>query len=81
MFGNSSTPETPIDPRTNLNCMLKRFFRCKGWLSEADIEKGSIWFDELTKQLSDTGVGILSVTRNNQNGEIMLTRLMPLETG
>ena len=53
----------------------------KGWLSEADIEKGSIWFDELTKQLSDTGVGILSVTRNNQNGEIMLTRLMPLETG
>jgi hypothetical protein len=37
------------------------------WLSKDDIEKGSIWFNEITKQLSDTRVGILCLTRENKD--------------
>jgi hypothetical protein len=37
------------------------------WVSNTDIDKGSIWFDEIFKQLKDVGVGILCVTRSNQN--------------
>jgi hypothetical protein len=44
----------------------------KAWLSEAGLEKGSIWFDEVAKQLSDTGVGVLCVTRSNQDAPWVL---------
>jgi hypothetical protein len=42
------------------------------WLSEAGLDKGSIWFEEIAKQLSDTGVGVLCVTRNNQDAPWVL---------
>ena len=44
----------------------------KAWLSEADIEKGSIWFGDIAKELADTGVGILCVTQSNQNAPWLL---------
>jgi hypothetical protein len=46
--------------------------RHKAWLSQDDIEKGSMWFDEVTKQLTDVGVGILCVTRSNENAPWLL---------
>jgi hypothetical protein len=42
------------------------------FLSNSDIEKGSMWLDEVTKQLSDTGVGISCVTQSNQNAPWLL---------
>ncbi|MGA3243388.1 MAG: toll/interleukin-1 receptor domain-containing protein [Bacteroidota bacterium] len=37
----------------------------KAWVSTDDIEKGTIWFNEITSQLADTGVGIVCLTRDN----------------
>lgn len=36
------------------------------WLSSRDIDRGAIWFTEITKQLEDTNFGVLFVTRENQ---------------
>jgi len=36
------------------------------WLSSRDIDRGAIWFTEITEQLKDTNFGILFVTRDNQ---------------
>lgn len=35
------------------------------WISTEDIDKGSIWFGDINGQLSNTGVGILCLTRDN----------------
>ena len=37
------------------------------WISTEDIEKGSLWFTEVTNQLAETGVGIVCLTRDNMN--------------
>ena len=38
----------------------------KPWISSRDIDRGSIWFTEITEQLKDTNFGVLFVTRENQ---------------
>lgn len=35
------------------------------WLSTRDIDRGSIWFEELTKHLSKTNFGIILLTKSN----------------
>ena len=35
------------------------------WISSDDIDKGSLWFGDITKQLAETSVGILCLTREN----------------
>ena len=35
------------------------------WMSKQDIQVGSVWFDEIGKELSATGVGILCLTPEN----------------
>jgi hypothetical protein len=35
------------------------------WMSKHDIESGAVWFDEISKELSDTGVGVLCLTPEN----------------
>ncbi|TXI94108.1 MAG: TIR domain-containing protein [Neisseriales bacterium] len=37
------------------------------WLSSKDIDKGSLWFNEITEQLSDTGIGIICLTKENKS--------------
>ena len=39
----------------------------KTWLSKKDIEKGAIWFGDIEKELKDTSVGIICLTRENIN--------------
>lgn len=36
------------------------------WISSRDIDRGAIWFSEITEQLKDTNFGVLFVTRENQ---------------
>lgn len=36
------------------------------WISSRDIDRGAIWFTEITEQLKDTNFGVLFVTRENQ---------------
>jgi len=35
------------------------------WMSNQDIESGSVWFDEISKELSENGIGILCLTPEN----------------
>jgi hypothetical protein len=51
------------------------------WLSTDDIDKGSLWFGDLATQLSDTGVGILCLTRENQNAPWILFEAGALSKG
>jgi len=37
------------------------------WISSADLDKGSMWFSDLTEQLKATRVGIVCVTKENLN--------------
>ena len=37
------------------------------WVSSKDIERGSIWFNEILEQLKDTNFGIVFVTKENQD--------------
>ena len=53
----------------------------KAWLSEADIDKGKIWFGAITEQLSDTGVGILCLTLENRSSPWILFEAGALSKG
>ena len=37
------------------------------WLSSKDIDRGSLWFSEITNQLSNTHNGIVCLTKANLN--------------
>ena len=37
------------------------------WISVHDIERGSLWFSEITNQLADTSIGIICLTKENKN--------------
>ena len=37
------------------------------WVSSEDLDRGSIWFTEINKQLNDTSHGIVCLTKSNQN--------------
>ncbi|WP_328699927.1 TIR domain-containing protein [Chengkuizengella marina] len=37
------------------------------WMSSKDIDKGSIWFNEINDELKDTAVGIICITKENKN--------------
>jgi hypothetical protein len=37
------------------------------WMSSKDIDRGSLWFSEITSQLKDTTIGIICLTKENIN--------------
>jgi hypothetical protein len=37
----------------------------KVWISTEDIDKGSIWFGDISSELSNTGIGIICLTKEN----------------
>jgi hypothetical protein len=47
-----------------LRCVLQA---CKPWISSRDIDRGALWFTEISGQLSDTGIGIVCLTADNKN--------------
>src|SRR5438045_2181304 len=51
------------------------------WLSEADIEKGSVWFGEIGDQLAKTGFGILCLTPENLTAPWLLFEAGALSKG
>ena len=53
----------------------------KAWISTDDIDKGSLWFGDITKQLSETGVGILCLTQENMNAPWILFEAGALSKG
>ena len=53
----------------------------KTWLSNSDIDKGSIWFGDITEQLAETKVGILCLTQDNKNAPWILFEAGALSKG
>lgn len=37
------------------------------WMSSKDIDRGSLWFSEITDQLQNTSIGIICLTQDNKN--------------
>lgn len=37
------------------------------WMSSKDIDRGSLWFSEITDQLQNTSIGIICLTQENKN--------------
>lgn len=51
--------------------ILREWIKCtlqasEPWISSKDIDKGSLWFSEISDQLKDTKVGIVCLTKGNK---------------
>jgi hypothetical protein len=53
----------------------------QAWISTDDIEKGSLWFTDISGQLSETGIGILCLTKKNVNATWILFEAGALSKG
>lgn len=51
------------------------------WLSSKDIDRGSLWFSEITNQLSNTHNGIVCLTKSNLNNPWILFEAGALAKG
>src|SRR5258708_7792508 len=51
------------------------------WVSSEDIEKGTVWFGELSKRLDEISVGIICVTQENMNAPWILFEAGALSKG
>lgn len=47
-----------------IQCVLQAV---RPWMSSKDIDRGSLWFAEITDQLKDTKIGIICLTKDNIN--------------
>src|ERR1035438_2311502 len=52
--------------------LLRDWIKCvlqatQPWMSARDIDRGAVWFSEISEQLKDTGVGIVCLTHENKN--------------
>jgi hypothetical protein len=53
----------------------------KCWVSTDDIDKGKIWFGNITKELAETEIGILCLTRENKDARWVLFEAGALSKG
>lgn len=51
------------------------------WVSSKDIDRGSIWFNEIFEQLKDTNFGVVFVTKENQDKPWLLFESGALSKG
>jgi hypothetical protein len=66
--------------------VLKPWIKCvlqatEPFLSSEDIDKGSLWFSEISDQLAETGVGIICLTTENINAPWILFEAGSLAKG
>jgi len=47
-----------------IQCVLQAM---RPWMSSKDIDRGSLWFSEISDQLKDTKIGIICLTKDNLN--------------
>lgn len=57
--------------------ILRDWIKCtlqasEPWISSKDIDKGSLWFNEINDQLKDTKVGIVCLTKENKSNPWIL---------
>jgi hypothetical protein len=47
-----------------LRCVLQAV---RPWISSRDIDRGALWFSQISEQLCETGIGIVCLTSENKN--------------
>lgn len=47
-----------------LQCTIQS---CQPWLSSRSIDRGALWFSEITAELADTTIGIICLTKENKD--------------
>ena len=52
--------------------LLSDWLRCviqavRPWISSRDLDRGALWFSEISGQLNETGIGIVCLTSDNKN--------------
>lgn len=47
-----------------LSCVIQAL---QPWVSDRDLDRGSLWFGEINDQLKDTTVGIICLTQENKD--------------
>jgi len=61
-----------------IKCVLQA---TRPWISTRDIDRGALWFSEISDQLKDTTVGIVCLTQENKNRPWILFEAGPLAKG
>ena len=61
-----------------INCVIQAV---NPWVSSKNIDKGSMWFSEITKELADTHNGIICLTKENLNNPWILFEAGALAKG
>ncbi|MEE7545750.1 toll/interleukin-1 receptor domain-containing protein [Xanthomonas sp. Kuri4-1] len=61
-----------------LSCVIQAV---KPWVSTRDIDRGSLWFGEISTQLQDATVGIICLTQQNKNAPWILFEAGALAKG
>lgn len=51
------------------------------WISTKNIDRGALWFTEITTQLNDTSIGIICLTKENKNNPWILFEAGALAKG
>jgi hypothetical protein len=57
--------------------ILRNWIKCtlqasKPWMSSEDLDKGTVWFNQISSELSDTSIGIICLTKENKNNPWIL---------
>lgn len=52
-----------------LQCVIQAI---NPWRSDRDIDRGSLWFTQITNQLQETSIGIVCITQENKNNPWIL---------
>jgi hypothetical protein len=57
--------------------ILRGWIKCtlqasQPWMSSEDLDKGTIWFNQISTELSDTSIGIICLTKENKNNPWIL---------
>lgn len=61
-----------------IKCVLQA---SQPWISTRDIDKGAIWFSEISDQLKDTAAGLVCLTQDNKNNPWILFETGALAKG
>lgn len=66
--------------------LLRNWIKCtlqasKPWMSSQDLDKGTVWFNEINNELNETSIGIVCLTRENKNNPWILFEAGALAKG
>ena len=61
-----------------LKCVIQAI---NAWRSDRDIDRGSLWFTQITNQLQETSIGIVCITQENKNNPWILFETGALAKG